>query len=211
MFSFVCVYHGHYYSLQILLHTGNYKQIITVYIQYRTIYARASLSTLLRASAKSGPDIVSMAIDPCACNDVFCGKGQIWIFWTKGARTGENYKLLVNQVYHSADNDIRSDSSLLLCLCWVYLNVYKCTYICFHLLEISNFLATRSLLCLLALHPNRDVGKQEKSPTVVPLSHLSSAFPKEWCDICLSFRGRGESLKLSKNEPCLDIYTAKSD
>ena len=112
-------------------------------------------------------------------------------------------------VYHSQGYSIRL--ILLLCLCWVYLNVYKCTYICFHLLEISNFLATRSLLCLLALHPNRDVGKQEKSPTVVPLSHLSSAFPKEWCDICLSFRGRGESLKLSKNEPCLDIYTVKSD
>ena len=65
---------------------GNYKQIITVYIQYRTIYARASLSTLLRASAKSGPDIVSMAIDPCACNDVCLWKRTNLAFLKEGAR-----------------------------------------------------------------------------------------------------------------------------
>ena len=56
------------------------KQIITVCIQYRTIYAKASLSTLLRASAKSGPDIVSMAIDPCACNGVFVENDNFGLF-----------------------------------------------------------------------------------------------------------------------------------
>ena len=59
------------------------KQIITVCIQYRTIYAKASLSTLLRASAKSGPDIVSMAIDPCACNGVFVENDNFGLFEKK--------------------------------------------------------------------------------------------------------------------------------
>ena len=59
------------------------KQIITVYIQYRTIYAKASLSTLLRASAKSGPDIVGMAIDPCACNGVFVENDNFGLFEKK--------------------------------------------------------------------------------------------------------------------------------
>ena len=60
------------------------KQIITVYIQYRTIYAKASLSTLLRASAKSGPDIVSMAIDPCVCNNVFVENDNFGFFERRG-------------------------------------------------------------------------------------------------------------------------------
>ena len=83
MFSFVYVYPGHNYYLRTLLHTGNYKQMITVYIQYRTMYAKASLSTLLRASAKSGPDIVSMAIDPCACNGVFVENDNFGLFEKK--------------------------------------------------------------------------------------------------------------------------------
>ena len=81
------------------------KQIITVYIQYRTIYARASLSTLLRASAKSGPDIVSMAIDPCACNGVFVENDNFGFFERRGPlKTG---LVLVSNSY------LRSQSSCL--------------------------------------------------------------------------------------------------